>query len=73
MYAEKLILETDEHGHFKQLPRFPPNSKLEVSISILAPTSPVKRKPAAEIAGQGKILGDIMTPIVSTEDWVESK
>jgi hypothetical protein len=26
MYAEKLILETDEQGHFKQLPRFPRNS-----------------------------------------------
>jgi len=68
MYAEKFILETDEQGYFKQPPHFPPNSTLEVSISILEP-APVKRKPAAEIAGKGRILGDIMTPVVPTEDW----
>jgi antitoxin YefM len=32
-------------------------------------TSAVQRKPSAKIASQGKILGDIMTPIVATEDW----
>ena len=32
-------------------------------------TSTLQRKPSAKIAGKGKILGDIMTPIVATEDW----
>jgi antitoxin YefM len=32
-------------------------------------TRPVRRKPNAEIAGKGRILGDIMTPVVDAEDW----
>jgi len=29
----------------------------------------VRRKPSAKIAGKGKILGDIITPVVPVEDW----
>jgi hypothetical protein len=32
-------------------------------------TGTVWRKPSAKIAGKGRILGDIMTPVVDTEDW----
>jgi len=28
-----------------------------------------RRKPSPKIAGKGKILGDIMTPVVDAEDW----
>jgi hypothetical protein len=27
------------------------------------------RKPSARIVGKGKIIGDIMAPVVSPEDW----
>ncbi len=32
-------------------------------------TRTVWRKPSAKIAGKGRILGDIMTPVVDAEDW----
>ncbi len=30
-----------------------------------------KRQPSVRIAGQGKILGDIITPAAPIEDWNE--
>ena len=36
MYAERLILETNEHGFFKHPPSLPPNSKMEVIFLVLA-------------------------------------
>jgi antitoxin YefM len=32
-------------------------------------TPTVRRKPSAKIAGKGQILGDIVTPVVTAEDW----
>jgi hypothetical protein len=32
-------------------------------------TRTVWRKPSAQIAGKGQILGDIVTPVVDAEDW----
>ncbi|MDM8559505.1 type II toxin-antitoxin system prevent-host-death family antitoxin [Candidatus Parabeggiatoa sp. HSG14] len=32
-------------------------------------THTVRRKPSSKIAGKGKILGDIMTPVVAIEEW----
>jgi hypothetical protein len=34
MYAEKLILETDEHGFLKQKPHLPPNSTVEAIFLV---------------------------------------
>lgn len=56
MYAEKLTLETDEQGHFKQQPHLPPNSKIEVIILVLEKSLSPRRKPAVEIAGKARIL-----------------
>ena len=30
---------------------------------------PRRRKPSARIAGKGRIVGDILAPVVSAEDW----
>ncbi len=69
MYAEKLILETDDQGYFKQQPHLPPNSKVEVIILVLEKSLSPKRKPAVEIAGKAQISVDIVQPIIPTEDW----
>jgi len=49
MYAEKLILETDEHGFFKQKLNLPPNSRVEAIFLVLKKQRKKKRKPAIEI------------------------
>ena len=69
MYAEKLLLETDEHGDFKQQLHLPLHSKMEVIILVLEKLPVPKRKPATEIAGKARILADIVQPIVPIEDW----
>jgi len=32
-------------------------------------TPTVRRKPSPKIVGKGRILGDIMTPVVAAEEW----
>ncbi len=47
---------------------------LEDPLQEIAVTQPVKRRfPPASIAGKGKTLGDIVSPIVPEEDWECSK
>ena len=70
MQAEKLILETDKNGHLIQQPKLPTNAKLEAIFLILEELPPKKkRQPPADIAGKGKIVGDIIAPVVPLEDW----
>jgi hypothetical protein len=70
MYAERLILETNEFGFFKQPPSLPPNSKMEVICLMLEKKSPVKkRQPAKEIAGKAVNSADLLQPIIPETDW----
>jgi hypothetical protein len=69
MYAEKLILETDENGFFKQKTRLPPNSKVEAIFLVLEQSTLIKRKPAQEIAGKATCLVDLLQPIIPEENW----
>lgn len=70
MQAEKLILETDENGNLTSLPKLPARAKIEAIFLILdeAP-EPKRRQPPLEIAGKGRIIGDIMSPVVSSDEW----
>lgn len=69
MYVERLILETDDQGFFQQKTKFPPNSKLEVIVLVLEKSSPLKRKPALEIAGKASCLVDLTESIIPEEHW----
>jgi hypothetical protein len=69
MYAERLILETNEHGFFKQPPVLPANSKMEVIFLVLERTSAIKRKPAPAIAGKATNTADLLQPIIPEELW----
>lgn len=50
MYAEKIILETDEQGFFKQKLNLPPNSTVEAIFLVLKNQRKEKIKPSVEIA-----------------------
>lgn len=62
MYAERLILETDDAGKLKQIPVLPANKKLEVIFMVIAETDPInpRRQPHQDIAVKTKIMGNIM-------------
>ena len=71
MYAERLILETDNSGNLKKLPKLPPNKQLEVIFLELddALKNRIKRRrPHQDIIGQTRILGDIVNTVSET-DW----
>jgi hypothetical protein len=71
MNAKRLILETDAQGNLKQVPKLPPNQKLEVTIVAIGEAASAgnrQRQPHSEIAGKIKILGDVFDTIPEA-DW----
>lgn len=41
-----------------------------VIVTILEDTTPIKRRtPPASIAGKGRTLGDLVSPIIEEQDW----
>jgi len=70
MQAERLMLETDDEGHLISVPQLPPRAKIEAIFLVLdeAP-QPKRRRPPPEIAGKGRIVGDIVSPVVESDDW----
>lgn len=71
MDAERLILETDASGNLKQVPKLPPNRRLEAIFLVLDNLTdfPVKKRtPHPDIVGKIKILGDVIHTVPET-DW----
>ncbi len=68
MQAEKLILETDQYGHLIQQPKLPPNAQLE-AIFLITKKNKTSRNVSKKIAGKGKIIGDIISPVISPDTW----
>lgn len=65
MHAERVILETDADGNLISPPKLPPNSELEAIFLVLRKQPEGRRRqPSSAIAGKGKTLGDIVSPIV---------
>ena len=84
MLAERVTIETDAEGNLAGMPKLPPNSKFEViflfldqpqnnhmqqPVGLNSDAHPQFRKISKKIAGKGKILGDIISPIVPESDW----
>lgn len=61
------------NGQMEWLGETPNVKKAKVIVTILEnrddPTGRSKRKPSFSIAGKGRILGDIISPAASVEDW----
>ncbi len=64
-----------DHGRLTWLNGEPSVEKAHVIVTLLsaeeAPVLKAKRQPSPRIAGQGKILGDIIAPAAPVEDWNE--
>ncbi|MGB3651731.1 MAG: hypothetical protein WBA41_11030 [Rivularia sp. (in: cyanobacteria)] len=60
-----------ENGQLKWLGSEPEISKARVIVTILSDAQPqtLRRNPPGSIAGKGKILGDLVSPIVEEQDW----
>ena len=60
-----------ENGQIQWLTDAPKVSKARVIVTIIADTEPqaLRRTPPASIAGKGKTLGDLVSPIVEEQDW----
>ncbi len=70
MYAERLILETDVSGKLKQMPILPANKQFEAIFLVIdeAKQANKRRQPHPDIAGKGKIMGNIIDT-ASTAEW----
>jgi hypothetical protein len=61
MQAERLILEADEAGDLRDLPKFPPRTQVEAFFVVLRPpTGGPLRTPPPELATMTHVLGDIV-------------
>lgn len=61
-----------ENGRIKWLTEEPPVKSARIRVSIIEEISaqPQKRRfPSPLIAGKGKTLGDLVSPIVEDRDW----
>jgi hypothetical protein len=64
------MLETDDNGRLVSVPRLPPRARIEAIFLILDETPQRRRRePPPEIAGKGRIIGDILSPVVAPDDW----
>lgn len=72
MQAERLILETDEGGNLKQVPKLPPNQQFEVIFRLLpeATESSIKRRtPHPDLAGKVQVVANNIIDSVPDSDW----
>jgi len=70
MNATKVLLDTDAQGRLIEPPPLPPLTRVE-AIFLLPdlPARTPRRRPPADIAGRGRILGDLIAPPCRSEDW----
>ena len=62
-----------EAGQVKWLVEKPDVSSARILVTVLEENPPAKtikrRIPPASIAGKGKTIGDIVSPIIDEQDW----
>jgi hypothetical protein len=71
MQAQRLILETDQAGNLKQIPKLPPNKQIEgifLVLSDIPEKSPPKNAPHPDLAGKVQIMTEIFESVPDT-DW----
>jgi hypothetical protein len=71
MQVKHIILETDQSGNIKNLPKLPPNKKIEGIFLVLDDITDLNlpvRKPHPDLIGQVQILSDIFDSAPET-DW----
>ena len=69
MYAERFILETDQSGNLKHVPKLPPNKQVEMIFRVLDDVRGDRlRSPHRDVAGKVRVIGDIVST-VPQNDW----
>ena len=71
MQAQHIILETDQLGNIKNIPKFLPNKKMEGIFFVLDDADTLKSSPQMphpDLAGQVQILGNIFESLPE-QDW----
>lgn len=71
MYAERLILETDQSGTLKHVPKFLPNKQVEIIFLVIDNAQggqSLRHSPHPDIIGKTRILGDIISSVPEA-DW----
>ena len=62
-----------DHGQIRWLGDSPPPEKSRVIVTLLPPQGqqapPFGRVPSPRVAGKGRILGDIIAPAASVDEW----
>ncbi len=69
MYAQKLIVTTDNFGNLKAMPKLPANKQIEAIFLVLEDDeiSHSKRQPHPDIVGRVQIVGDIIDTVAQAE------
>lgn len=70
MYAERMIIETDQFGQLKVLPKLPANKHIEAIFLVInsANDDKIKRQPHKSVAGKIKLNGDLINTL-AISDW----
>jgi hypothetical protein len=69
MQLQHIILETDQLGNIKNIPKLPPNKKIEGIFFVLDDTDTLSpQMPHPDLAGQVQIFGSIFES-VPEQDW----
>lgn len=71
MQAERVLLKTDDHGHLIDLPKLPPNTRLEAIFLLLEePMRPQsKRIPPPNLKGAVTTSSGPFEPVLSDAEW----
>jgi len=69
MYAERMIVETDQFGQLKNLPKLPANKHFEAIFLVVSSSKEgCRRQPHQDIAGKTRFIGDVISS-APTADW----
>ncbi len=75
MQVQRNIIDVHDTQVLIELPQSFVNHRVEV-IALTMDDEPVAapaiRRPHPDLAGKGKTLGDLISPIVDPEDWAET-
>ena len=72
MQVERQVLEVRNRRLVIDLPESFVNHRVEVIALTLdddAPVALARRQPHPDIAGKGKTVGDLISPVVDEKDW----
>ena len=75
MQVQRKIIDVQSTQVLLELPQSFVNHRVEVialTVDDEPLVAPTIRKPHPDLAGKGRTLGDLTSPIVDPEDWAET-